>query len=308
MKRVVSVSLGSSARDHRVIANIMNEEFEIERIGTNGSMEKAIKLIEQLDGKVAAFGMGGIDLYLNSGNKRYIIKDAKPINAAAKISPILDGSFVKNTLERKVIKYIRDKGIVDFKNKNVLLVCGLDRFGMAEAITQEGALLTFGDLIFSIGLDYPIHSIKALQLIAGILAPIICRMPFEMIYPTGEKQHEKNYKYTKYFHENEIIAGDFLYIKRYMPDDMKDKIVITNTVTAKDIEELNKSGVKLLITTTPELDGRSFGTNVIEAVLTAISGKKPGDIKEEEFDNLIDMAGFIPRVEHFGKYEEQAFK
>ena len=63
MRRIVSVSLGSSKRDHKVTADIMGEEFEIERIGTDGNIGAAIDLIKELDGKVDALGMGGIDLY-----------------------------------------------------------------------------------------------------------------------------------------------------------------------------------------------------------------------------------------------------
>jgi len=66
MKRVISVSIGSSKRDHYVETEIMGEKFVIERIGTDGSIEKAIDLIQNIDGKVDAIGMGGIDsLYLS---------------------------------------------------------------------------------------------------------------------------------------------------------------------------------------------------------------------------------------------------
>ncbi len=77
MKRVVSVSLGGSSRDHVATTEILGEEIQIERRGTDGSIERAVELIQELDGKVDAFGMGGIDLYVHAGkNKKYIIKDA----------------------------------------------------------------------------------------------------------------------------------------------------------------------------------------------------------------------------------------
>ncbi|MFY9271602.1 MAG: hypothetical protein WAO37_01165, partial [Thermacetogeniaceae bacterium] len=79
MKRVVSVSLGSSKRDHKVEAEFLGEKFVIERIGTDGDMERAIEVIRELDGKVDAFGMGGIDLYLVAGNRRYALREAKKI-------------------------------------------------------------------------------------------------------------------------------------------------------------------------------------------------------------------------------------
>ena len=77
-----------------------------------------------------------------------------------------------------------------------------------------------------------------------------------------------------FFLENDIIAGDFHIIKKFMPDKLPGKIIITNTVTTADREMLRKAGVKLLVTTTPCLDGRSFGTNVMEALLVALAGGK----------------------------------
>jgi len=52
---------------------------------------------------------------------------------------------------------------------------------------------------------------------------------------------------------------------------------LTNTTTSENVEELKKRGVSLLITTTPVIEGRSFGTNVLEGVFTALLGK-PGTL------------------------------
>ena len=72
MKRIVSVSIGASSRDHRVTVNICGQDFIIERIGTDGDINKAVSLIKELDGKVDVFGMGGIDLYLGRNGRKYV--------------------------------------------------------------------------------------------------------------------------------------------------------------------------------------------------------------------------------------------
>ena len=61
MKHIVSVSLGSSKRDHAIETEFMGEQLQIKRIGTDGDWDKAIQLIRDLDGKIDAFDMGGID-------------------------------------------------------------------------------------------------------------------------------------------------------------------------------------------------------------------------------------------------------
>ena len=83
MKRIVSVSLGSSRRNHRARLELLGETIEIERIGTDGDMQKAIALIRELNGKVDAFRMGGTDLYLFAGLRRYLLHASLPLARAA---------------------------------------------------------------------------------------------------------------------------------------------------------------------------------------------------------------------------------
>ncbi|MDR9756814.1 MAG: quinate 5-dehydrogenase [Thermacetogeniaceae bacterium] len=296
MKRVVSVSLGSSKRDHKVEAEFLGEKFVIERIGTDGDMERAIQMIRELDGKVDAFGMGGIDLYLVAGNRRYALREAKKIAAAAEKTPIVDGSGLKNTLERKVIEYLQCELGWDFKDMRALVVSGVDRFGIAEALWYAGCKTTYGDLIFAMGIPIPVRSLSTLRFLAYTLLPVLSQMPFKYLYPTGEKQETVTSKYDKYYHDNEIITGDFHFIRKYMPSELPDKIIITNTVTKDDLELLRERGVKVLVTTTPEMQGRSFGTNVMEGVLISLLGKKVDEVKPEDYSSLLEQLQFKPRI------------
>lgn len=296
MKRIISVSLGSSKRDHRVELEFFGEKVSVERVGTDGDLSKTIQMIEQLDGQVDAFGMGGIDLYLFAGTKRFTIRDAAKIARAARTSPIVDGSGLKNTLERRVVQFLIDRLNIDLKGKKVLMASGVDRFGMAQAFSSAGADLVFGDLIFALGIPVPIRTLRGLERLARTLLPVITRMPFQLLYPTGSKQEHYTPKYTKYYEGAEIIAGDFLYLKKYMPPKVTGKIIVTNTVTSADLEELKRREAALLVTSTPEFSGRSFGTNVMEALLVSFSGKRPEELNENDYLQLLEQMKFEPRV------------
>lgn len=299
MKRIVSVSIGSSSRNHKVVTKICGKEFLIERIGTDGSIKKAVELIEKLDGKVDVFGMGGIDLYLYGKNgRRFMLKSALPLANAAKTTPIVDGSRLKNTLERSLISYINEECSIPLKDKKVLLVCAIDRFGMAETFCKYGSQMVFGDIMFALGLPIPIRKLKNLHRLAAILMPLISHMPFKMLYPTGKEQNRTVPKFENYYNNVDIIAGDFIYIKRHLPERLDQKIIVTNTVTSEDIGDLKKRGARILITSTPEFDGRSFGTNVMEAVLVCLSGKRPEELDCKIFEELLMEAGFKHRVEY----------
>jgi len=295
LRRIVSVSLGSSKRNHAFETDFMGEKFSIERIGTDGDWDKAINLIKELDGKVDAFGMGGIDLYIYVAGKRYTIKDAKRLMVAKK-TPMLDGSGLKNTLERKCILDIQKDGIMNLRGKKVLMVCAVDRFGMAEALAEVGAKLTLGDLVYTLNIPIPLHSLNTLKLVGRTIAPFAVRMPFDKLYPTGEKQDVIIPRHSKYYKEADILAGDFLYIKRYLPEKLDGQVIITNTTTSEDMKMLKERGISKVITTTPDMGGRSFGTNVIEALMVALMGKPLEEISAEDYYNMLNELNIKPGV------------
>ncbi|MGQ9513403.1 quinate 5-dehydrogenase [Thermodesulfitimonas sp.] len=295
MKRVVSVSLGSSKRDHTVQIEILGETFEISRRGTDGDFEKAVRLLQKLDGKVDAIGLGGIDVYLVAGGRRYAIKDGLRLLRTLKVTPACDGSGLKNTLERKVVAELFQKGILR-RGQRVLLVSAVDRFGMAEALVENGAEVIFGDLIFALGIPVPLRRLRTVAFLAALVLPVLGRLSFKLLYPTGQKQEKETPKYGRYYDWAEVVAGDFHYIKRYLPPHIPGKIILTNTTTKKDELLLKERGARMLITTTPELEGRSFGTNVVEAVFLALLGKKWEEVTPADYLSLIEKIGLGPSI------------
>lgn len=294
--RVVSVSLGSSQRDHTAQATLLGHEFSIERRGTDGDLKKARAEIAELDGQVAAIGLGGIDLYVVAGARRYIMRDAAILASAAKITPVVDGSGLKDTLERATVRRLQSEGTLDFKGKNVLVVSAVDRFGMAEEVAAAGANCVFGDLLFNLGLNVPVRSMKMVRRLAAAMLPLVTKLPFKMLYPTGDKQNEivDSAAHRRQMEAAEIIAGDFLLIRRYLPARLDGKTILTNTTTPRDLELLRERGLKLLITTTPEFGGRSFGTNVMEGIFVAL-----GAHTAPEYLALLEKLEWKPRVVEF---------
>lgn len=301
-KHIVSVSLGSSKRDASAVLELCGQKVHIERRGTDGDFRFARELMEQWDGKADAIGLGGTDLYVYAGKKRYIFRESARLVANVKHTPVLDGSGVKNSLERKLIRQLAAGNKVPIKGSKVLLVCAVDRFGMAEALLEAGAQVAFGDLIFGLNINKPLRSLKALAWWASLLAPVVTKLPVSWFYPMGKEQDERVVRHPEYFLESDIIAGDFHYIKKFMPEHLPGKIIITNTVTAADREMLRKAGIKILITTTPCIQGRSFGTNVMEAMLVALHDGK-GPLSAEEYLKLIEHYHIESSVEYLGTKE-----
>jgi hypothetical protein len=270
MKRAVSISIGSSKRDHKAQIVLLGQSIQIERIGTDGDVAQATRLYNELDGKVDAFGVGGADLNLCVAGKMYPFPAIYRMVAGVQHTPVVDGGGLKHTVESGVMQFVEQEIGEMISPKTCLVTSAADRYGMAESTVNAGYDVVFADLMFGLGLPVPLRSLQAVQHISRIIGPIVTRLPFEWLYPTGEKQSEIIPKWTKYYQWASVIAGDFHFVKRHMPANMHGKVIVTNTTTAADVTCLRQRGVSFLITTTPRLKGRSFGTNAMEAALVAL--------------------------------------
>lgn len=150
--------------------------------------------------------------------------------------------------------------------------------------------------MFGLGIPLAMYSVPVVNLVAAILLPIVGRMPIEMLYPTGEKQLEVIPKYINHYLDNSVIAGDWIYIKQHCPEDISGKMIVTNTTTQDDVSFLKERRARYLVTTTPVMDGRSFGTNMFEAALVAAAGKNRV-LSNVELNQIIDQLGLQAQIQ-----------
>ena len=167
IKRAVSISLGSSKRDKAVELDLLNSKVSIERIGTDGDMEKAAQLYKELDGKVDAFGVGGADLGLMVDQKWYPLYSVGSMVRFIKETPVVDGTGLKNTLEARIGPFLNSPGGLHFcpwqKGVGDL---GADRWGMTRTFVEHGYECVFGDLMFGLGIPLAIRSPEMVKCLA----------------------------------------------------------------------------------------------------------------------------------------------
>ena len=300
MKHVVSISLGSSTRDKKTTLKLGTQTILVERIGCDGDEKKAQTLFEEMDGKVDAFGVGGVELYIRVLDKNYALRSGLNLVKKVHKTPYTDGRGLKYTLERDIFQMAEPHFQQPIFPHKAMMPLAADRYGMADSLSRGGFDLVFCDLMFGLGIPIPVRGMALLRFLASIIIPIGGLLPISMLYPTGQNQEKNVPKYEKWFHYGPVVAGDFQYIRRHMPLDMIGKTIFTNTTTEEDVKLLQERGVSYLVTSTPRFDGRSFGTNVLEAALIAYAGKdRP--LTDAELRRLISSLNLKPNVQQLNR-------
>ena len=144
----------------------------------------------------------------------------------------------------------------------------------------------------ALGIPIPVQGLANFKRIARVLLPIVSYFTMSMLF-YGSNGAEREPKYIKFWQESDLLAGDFLFIRKYVTDDLSGKTVITNTSTEGNLEFLRERGVGMVVTTTPRYEGRTFGTNLMEAVLTAYADRGR-QLTDTELNDLIDELEFRP--------------
>lgn len=294
MKRVLSVSLGSSRRDKKVVVELLGETIEVERRGTDGSLARFRDAMVEADGAVDALCVGGTNLALHWRGRGYGLRSSLRLTAGVKRTPVVDGSGVKDTLEPEALRWVLQQGLTDLAQAKVLVVAGVDRFGVAEELRrQKAATVVFGDLMFDVGLPIAL-SFRAIDILAPLCLPLVGWLPFSWLYPTGHSQDEIRPRWQKWYQWADLIVGDFLIIRRHLPNQLGGKVILTNSTTDEDMHLLRERGVRAVVTTSLRVEGRSFGTNVLEGILTVLAGRPRDELGPEDFVDLARQIGWQP--------------
>ena len=271
MKRAVSVSLGSSARDKRVVITLGEQEISIERIGTDGDVDK----------------------------REYPLHAALKLVQGVRQTPVVDGRGLKHTLERRVFELAEPILGPRPHFARAFVPVAVDRQGLAVAVAEVSDELIIGDLMVALEIPIPVSGMRNFRRVARILLPFVSHFPMSMLF-YGSSGAEQEPKYLRFWDQSDLLAGDFLFMRKYVPDDLSGKTVITNTTTPENVEFMRERGVRQMITTTPRYEGRSFGTNMMEAALTAYAGRgRP--LSDEELNTLIDQLDLRPSVQQLNE-------
>ncbi|GAB4450309.1 MAG: serine carboxypeptidase [Chloroflexi bacterium OHK40] len=310
MKRIVSISLGSSARDYRFATTILGRAIEVQRIGTNGDTARAAELIRAYDGQVDAIGLGGLTPVFRVGRARYPHQEAIHIAAQARRTPVVDGGVIKATLERWTVAQAARKVPGLFRYKRVLLTSGIERYQLAAALAQYDAELRFADPIIHIGLPFlPVpRSIEQLELYAATTLPITALLPYRVLHPVANGQEGHDPRAESLFRWANVVAGDFAYIRRFAPANLAGTSIVTDDPSPAEIEDLRQRGVQTLVTMTPPLSPERpyVAADVLEAIVVAIQ-ETSGQPGEAEALDFIAAAGWGASVQELNPRPKPKF-
>lgn len=242
-------------------------------------------MLKELDGRVEALGMGGANFYYHLGHRRYPCPAGQFLARQVKKTPLVDGSGWKKQVEPLAVNQLEFLP----PGSQALVVSVLDRYWLAQALQVAGYPVLAGDAFFALKLPLT-FPLPAFTILGYLTMPVLAHLPLGYLYPLGPRQ-EKSLTYFRHlFVTAKVIAGDWHFMRRFIPPSLKGKVIITSGTTPGDRELLRQRGATRLLALTPIFEGFSPAANAIEAVLVSLG------VKEEEYPALVKAEGWLPAL------------
>ncbi|WP_250657846.1 hypothetical protein [Alkalimarinus coralli] len=300
MKKVINVSLGSSEQDYEFKIRFLDEDFTVQRIGTNGDETEAWEQLQRLQSKCDVMGVGMVPDEYNVGEYKFENSGTKKLTRVVTRVPVTTGAKVRRILQNQAIRYTQKKLGNYFNNNKVLFLSGMANYEMATLMAEYTPNLKFADPIIQAGIPKMLKSINALELYARGRYNLNKLSPFDT-----EQSHlpslpqVKKHLIKKAMKDSHVVVGTCSSLKKYGDKEcLVDKTIITSFVTDDDFEFFKEAKVNLVIDVTPNMFDQVIGANVLEAMILGASDMDAEELSTADLEDIIKELNIEPRLLH----------
>jgi predicted amino acid dehydrogenase len=295
MKTVVGISLGASDQDFKFNMPFLGQQIAVHRVGTNGSIAKAARLLKTWEPRADVIGLGVIKDHYQAGAHRFVEKDAARLRALVSRVPVTVGAKLEEILQEWALRHAQAQLGSYFNNARVLFFSGLKNYKLALALTEHTGNLMFADPLLQLGVPKLLTSMAALQLY-GTGAHYVKDWTLPEAVAEGTLKDWSRFLLRKAMHKASVIVATLTELDDFGPEELAGKTIITSTVSEQRIAQLRDKGVHLVIDGSPVIKSRVVGPYLLDAMIAAATGKVPEAIEEDDYLEIIGGEQLAPRI------------
>ena len=297
MKKIITVTLGSSKQDFEFKTEFLGQQFHVKRMGADMDTGKAWELMRRQQNNADAIGLGEISDHYQVGLRTIVNNETQRLMNVVTRVPVTTGAHLRRLLQVRAVRYVQKELGQYFNNNLVLFLSGMRNFDMAVALSDYTKNLSFADATFLTGAPAMLGSLEQLELFAKGSEFILSGRGGEML--ESALTDFKIKRVASAVAKSHVIVGTFAEIKSVARSGNLDgKTLITSAVDDERMEFFKKHKVNLVVDVSPKLFDKVVGINTIEAMILATIAKPQETVSDDDLDEILDELNITPRLLH----------
>ena len=301
MKNVIGISLGSSSLDFDFNTHLLGTELRVRRLGTDGSLAGAEKLLRQWDKRDSrnkgadAIGLGLLRDSHRLGAARQGAQDRQRLRGASKRLTPSDGARLGDIFLEWTVRHTQAALGHYFDNARVLFFSGLAQHKLATTLAEYSDNLQFADPLLQLGVPKLLGSLTALNLYATGAHQVAQWAPPRLVPPELMRQWT-HFVLRKALQKATVVVAPAHELDDFGLEELAGKTVITANVNDERLAHFKDCGVHLVVDGAPVFEGRVLGPELFDAMIQAATGKSGDDLLEDDYLEIITGLQLQPRL------------
>lgn len=297
MKKVITVTLGSSKKDFEFKTRFLGQEFSVQRLGADKDSSKAWELMRRQQANADAIALGDTVDHYHVGLRTVVNKESQRLMQVVTRVPVTTGASLRRLLQVRAVRYVQKELGHYFNNNLVLFLSGMRNYDMAVALSDYTRNLSFADPVFQAGSPLLLGSLDQLELYAKGKELIPDIVPGEFLKTV--LRTVKNKIVGNAVAKSHVIVGTFREIQAVSSGgNLEGKTLISSAVDDEALAFFTKHKVNLVVDVSPKLFDKVVGISTITAMILASTGKPESELSDHDFEEIINELDIKPRLLH----------
>ena len=297
MKKVVTVTLGSSKKDFEFKTKFLGQEFQVRRFGADKDSSKAWELMRRQQAYADAIALSDMPDHYHVGLRTVINKKSQHLMQVVTRVPVTTGASLRRLLQVRAVRYVQKELGHYFNNNLVLFLSGMRNYDMAVALSDYTRNLSFADPVFHAASPVLLGSLDQLELFAKGKELLPDGVPGEFLKSVLGTL--KNKIVANAVAKSHVIVGTFREIQAVASGgNLEGKTLITSAVDDEALAFFAKQKVNLAVDVTPKLFDQVVGISTITAMILAATGKAESELTDHDFEEILHELDIKPRLLH----------
>lgn len=295
---VVNISLSGPGRDYEASVEFLGGSFRIVRVGTGGSIKRAIEELHKWSGEAAAIGISGVhDAQVAGtlkGNPGKLRKAADATTGAV----VTDGHRLRNVLQEWTIRHLSGEMPGYFSNARVVVLGGPNHYRSTRVLSESTQNLRFADPAVEYGLSdiqTPFEVFERFVSASGWLVEKIPSAVVSAATAPGRKFIESRVRNA--LQECDVVVATFAELAQFELDDLKGKTLISTSIGSERLNSLRERGIDLILDDVPQpFDGVVVNEATLEALMLVAGQAEESRLSDDDLLEMIQSAELQPRI------------
>ncbi len=301
MKTAVGVSLGSGEHNFDFETDFLGQHLKVWRLGTDASMTKTVRMLQHWERTADAIGIAIAKDRYTLPSRRYVEKDISELTSVVTRIPVSTGARLADILQEWSIRHVQNTLGSFFTNASVLFFSGMSNLKLARTISEYTQNVSFADPLVQLGIPKLLTSLDALQLYSAGAHHVLDWTPPAVMSSDPVKEWSR-FLLRKALHGATVVVAPVHDLEDFDREDLEGKTIITSTVSDERLAKLKDKGVAMVVDGSPFLFDHVIAPSLLDAMIIAATGKKPAEILEDDYLEILTRLQVEPRILYPGGY------